>query len=172
VRKNRVIHYVGMWGVAAFLTILAISISGAEDLLTLSLDDTSVLGTTVSSDKTTKTEGMGSVRISTVWPTTISLGEVTALEIENATLVYQAKVKSDNLEGQAFLEMWCHVAGGQYFSRGLDSKISGSSSWKILETPFLLQAGQSPDKITLNIVINGRGTVWVDDIRLIKRPLK
>jgi hypothetical protein len=28
------------------------------------------------------------------------------------------------------------------------------------------EKGQSPDKITLNIVIDGKGTVWVDDIVL------
>ena len=67
--------------------------------------------------------------------------------------------------------MWTHVGGGQYFSRGLNDPIQGTSDWKTLQTPFLFQKGQNPDKITLNIVINGRGTVWVDDVVLSKAPL-
>lgn len=39
-------------------------------------------------------------------------------------------------------------------------------------SPFLLQQGQKADKITLNIVINGKGTVWVDDVVLTKEPLQ
>jgi len=75
------------------------------------------------------------------------------------------------LEGTAFLEMWCHVGGGQYFSRGMNSFVSGTSEWKKLETPFFLQAGQKAEKAILGIVINGKGTVWIDEIRLSKEPL-
>jgi len=34
------------------------------------------------------------------------------------------------------------------------------------------QKGQRPDKVTLNLVINGKGTVWIDDVVLSKAPLK
>ncbi|MBW1713568.1 MAG: hypothetical protein JRJ59_10510, partial [Deltaproteobacteria bacterium] len=85
---------------------------------------------------------------------------------------FQAKVKCRNLEGNAFLEMWCYFPGkGPFFSRGLKSVVTGTRDWTVLETPFLLKAGQKPTKVTLNIYINGWGTVWVDDIRLIKQPL-
>ncbi len=32
--------------------------------------------------------------------------------------------------------------------------------------------GERPDKVTLNVVINGKGTVWADDIVLSKEPLR
>ena len=67
--------------------------------------------------------------------------------------------------------MWAHVGGGQYFSRGLNDPIQGTSDWTALQTPFIFQKGQNPDKIILNIVINGSGTVWVDDVVLSKAPL-
>jgi hypothetical protein len=35
-----------------------------------------------------------------------------------------------------------------------------------------LPQGQRPDKVTLNLAINGKGTVWIDDIVLSKEPLK
>jgi len=142
----------------------------AEDLQRLSLDDASAIGTTIETDAEVKAEGTGSIRITTTHPTTICLGEVAGLDVENAKLIYQAKVKSE-LEGVAFLEMWAHVGGGQYFSRGLNDPIQGTSDWTALQTPFIFQKGQNPDKIILNIVINGSGTVWVDDVVLSKAPL-
>jgi hypothetical protein len=91
--------------------------------------------------------------------------------VENARLVYKAKVKSD-LNGVAYLEIWAHIGNGQYFSKGMNDPIKGKSDWKSIQTPFIFQKGQNPEKITLNLVINGRGTVWIDDVVLSKAPLK
>jgi len=143
----------------------------SEDLKKLKLDDASAIGTTIQTDIHVKAEGKASVKITTRWPTTICLGEVSGLDVENAKLLYKAKVKSD-LDGTAFLEMWAHVGGGQYFSKGMNDVVSQKTEWKIIQTPFLFQKGQRPDKVTLNLVINGKGTVWIDDIVLSKEPLK
>jgi len=151
--------------------VLVASSTQAEDLKKLNLDDASAIGTTIQTDTQVKAEGKSSIKITTQWPTTICLGEVKGLDIEGAKLVYRAKVKSD-LEGTAFLEMWAHVGGGQYFSRGMNDVVKQRADWKIIQTPFLFQKGQKPDKVTLNVVINGKGTVWIDDIVLSKEPLK
>ena len=143
-----------------------------NELMKLDLEDASALGTTVATDRTVKQEGNGSIRISTLWPTTICLGEIQELKVENVQLIYRAQVKSEKLEGTAFLEMWCHVGGRQYFSRGMNSFVSGTMDWRTLQTLFFLQPGQRINKATLNIVINGKGTVWVDDVHLLKEPLK
>jgi hypothetical protein len=142
----------------------------ADDLKRLSLDDASSIGTTIQTDSKTKTEGKGSVKITTKHPTTVCLGEVAGLDIENVRLIYRAKVKSD-LEGVAFLEMWVHVNSGQYFSKGMNDPIEGKTDWKSILTPFLFQKGQKPDKVVLNLVINGKGTVWIDDVVLSRAPL-
>jgi hypothetical protein len=145
--------------VLVLLLLVLPSQTFAEEIKKLSLDESASLGTSISVDPKMKTEGNASVRISTLWPTTICLGEVSGLDIHNAKLVYEAKVRSKGLEGTAFLEMWCQVAGGQYFSRGMNSVVTGTTDWKKLETPFFLQPGQKAEKVTLNIVINGKGTV-------------
>jgi hypothetical protein len=154
----------------ALLTFVA-TLAAAEELKKLSLDDASVIGTTIQTDTQVKAEGKGSIKITTQWPTTICLGEVASLDVENSKLVYKAKVKSD-LEGTAFLELWAHVGGGQYFSRGMNDVVSRKTDWKIIQTPFLFEKGQRPEKVTLNLVINGRGTVWIDDIVLSKESLQ
>jgi hypothetical protein len=150
---------------------LVANLTYAEDLRKLNLDDVSAIGTTIQADTQVKAEGKSSIKITTQWPTTICLGEATGLNIEGAKLLYKAKVKSD-LEGTAYLEMWAHVGGGQYFSRGINDVVKQKTDWRIIQTPFLFQKGQKPDKVTLNVVINGKGTVWIDDIVLSKEPLK
>ncbi len=160
--------------VFTFFALLSFSSASAQatELIGLSLDDITSLGTTLNQDAVVKVEGSGSIRISTLWPTTICLGEVSGLDIGNIKLVYRAKLRCDKLEGTAFLEMWCHVGGGQYFSRGMNSAVTGTMSWKTLQTPFILQAGQAANKVTLNVVINGKGTIWIDDVQLIKEPVQ
>jgi hypothetical protein len=156
--------------ILAILTLLSSS-TFADDLKKLSLDDASTLGTTIQTDLSVKVEGRGSVRITTQYPTTVCLGEVIGLDLENARLIYKAKVKSD-LNGVAYLEMWAYVGKGRYFSKGMNDSIKGKSDWKSIQTPFIFQKGQNPKKITLNLVINGQGTVWIDDVVLSKAPLK
>ena len=166
-------HRLCSWVTISVITCLwLIPPAGASEIFSLNLDSADALGTRVSVDQKVKFEGNGSIRVSTKWPTTICLAQISQLNIENARLVYQAKVKSENLDGAAFLEMWCKVGSGQYFSRGLNSTISGTNDWQTITAAFILNKGQKAQSVTLNLVINGLGTVWADDIRLIKKPLK
>lgn len=158
--------------VVAVLALVTIT-GRAEDLKKLGLDDASLASPKIEVDTKVKVEGTSSLKITTQWPTTVCLGEVTGPDIENAKLVYSAKVKTE-LEGTgtAFLELWAHVGGGQFFSKGMNDTVSQKSDWKTIQTPFMFQKGQKPDMVTLNLVINGKGTVWIDDIVLSKQPLK
>ena len=153
--------------------LLTTLIAQAEDLKKLSLDDPSVASPKIVADTKVKVEGTSSLKITTQWPTTVCLGEVAGPDIENAKLIYSARVKTE-LEGKgtAFLELWAHVNGGQFFSKGMNDAVSQASDWKTIQTPFMFQKGQKPDKVTLNLVINGKGTVWIDDVVLSKEPLK
>lgn len=124
-------------------------------------------------DKEISFDGKGSLKITAMEPVVVRLFETGKMDVENAKLIYQAKLKCENLEGQAFLEIWCGFTGkGEFFGRGLQNAISGNLNWNTSEAHFFLQKGQKPDNIKLNLVINGKGTVWIDDIKLIKAPLK
>ena len=123
-------------------------------------------------DKKITSDGNGSIQIITTKPITAQLYETGDIDIEKARLIYQAKVRTEAVEDSVHLEMWCHFPGkGEYFSRGLQSPLSGSNEWTSQETVFFLKEGENPDNIKLNLVINGKGTVWIDDIRLVKGPL-
>jgi hypothetical protein len=128
--------------------------------------------TGVSFDRQTSSDGKGSLRVDADGPMIVPLFEVTDVSIENAILIYQASLQSEKLDGKAFLEMWVRLPGkGEFFSRGLDRPITGTTSWMTVATPFFLQAGQKPDLIRLNLVVQGKGRVWIDDIYLRRAPL-
>jgi hypothetical protein len=123
-------------------------------------------------DKKISYDGKGSIRIRTKKPLTVRLYEVRGLEEENARLTYQAKLRSAKVKGKAFLELWCHFPGhGEFFSRGLQTPLTGTTEWTTEETHFFLKGGEKPDFVKLNVVIEGSGIVWVDEIRLLKTPL-
>ena len=102
----------------------------------------------------------------------VRLFEVADPQIEDCLLTYRAMLKSEGLSDQAYLEMWCRFPGkGEYFSRGLQSPITGSNNWASYETPFFLQKGEKPDLIKLNLVFKGSGKVWIKNVELLKGPL-
>lgn len=124
-------------------------------------------------DRQISSDGGGSLRIHATQPTVVRLFEVGDVDIENARLIYQAKLRTEGVKGQVYLEMWCHFPGqGEFFSRGLQTPLSGTTDWTTEETPFFLKRGENPDNIKLNLVINGTGTAWIDEIRLLKGPLQ
>lgn len=123
-------------------------------------------------DNQISSDGNGSLRIIATQPEVVRLFEAGDVDIEDARLIYQAKVRTENVEGQVYLEMWCHFAGkGEFFSRGLQTPLTGTNEWTTEEIPFFLKKGENPDNVKLNLIINGKGTVWIDDIRLLKGPL-
>lgn len=129
--------------------------------------------TNVSFDPAVSADGKGSVRIDAASFTVVKLYEIGDADVDNARLTYRAKIKTKDAEGRVFLEMRCVFRGkGEYFSRGLDTFLTGTNDWTTQETPFFLKKGQRPELIKLNLVITGKGTVWIDDAKLIRGPLK
>jgi hypothetical protein len=123
-------------------------------------------------DRETSSDGKGSLRYTVPDSTTIRLVEIGDVDVENARLVFRAHLKTADLEGQAYLEMLCRFPGkGEFFSRGLDSPVTGTTDWTTEETPFFLRKGENPDLVKLNLVVDGSGTVWIDDAVLLREPL-
>ena len=123
-------------------------------------------------DGAVSADGNGSVKIIAPESTTVLLYETGDIDVEDGRLIYQAKVRTQDVLGQVYIEMWCHFPGrGEFFSRALQAPLSGTNEWSSQETPFFLKKGENPDNIKINIVVNGSGTIWIDDIRLLKAPL-
>jgi hypothetical protein len=104
---------------------------------------------------------------------TIRLFEVQNPGVEQCMVTYRAKMKTDNLKGRAFLEMWCRLPGrGEFFSKGFHHAVKGTTQWASYEIPFYLKKGQKPDLIKLNLEVEGAGNIWIKDIELLQTPLK
>jgi len=103
---------------------------------------------------------------------TIRLFEVQEPQAEQCLISYRAKMKTDGLAGRAFLEMWCRLPGhGEFFSKGLNQAVRGTTDWASYEIPFYLKKGQKPDLIKLNLIVEGRGKIWLKDVQLFKTPM-
>jgi len=137
-------------------------------------DMTGVITTSgVEVDHNISSEGKGSLRIEAEGPVIVRLFETGDMDLENARLIYRARLRTQDVQGKAYLEMYCRFPGkGEFFSRDLQSPLTGTNEWTIEEIPFFLREGQNPDNVKLNIVVNGTGTVWIDDIQLLKAPLR
>lgn len=124
-------------------------------------------------DRQNSADGNGSLRITATEPTVARLFEVGDVDVEDARLVYRARVRTEEVEGKVFLEMWCHFTGkGGFFSRGLQNPLTGTTGWTTEEIFFVLKKGENPDTVKLNLVIDGKGTAWIDDIHLLRGPLQ
>jgi serine/threonine protein kinase len=127
-------------------------------------------------DKTITKDGVAtdgdSLRIQSEAKRTVHLFELPNAGLEDCMVMYRARIKSNLTEGHAYLEMWCHVRGaGEFFSKGLQNPVQGTTDWASYEIPFFLKKGQRADLVKLNIVIEGKGTLWLKDIEVAKVPL-
>ena len=113
---------------------------------------------------------------------TFRLFETPDPEVEDCTVLYRARLKTEGLTGKAYLEMWCRLPGrGEFFSRGLNQVVTGSTDWISCEIPFLLRKGQAPDLIRLNLVLAASGfvfkkrvagKVWIAGVELLTTPAR
>lgn len=124
-------------------------------------------------DKQISSDGHGSLRITTTEPKTVYLFEIRDIDVENAKLIYRAQVRTKDLNGQIYLEIRCHFPNKEeLFSRRHLTQMIGTKEWTKQEAVYFLGKGMKPDNIKLNLIIKGTGTVWIDDVRLLKGPLR
>jgi hypothetical protein len=102
----------------------------------------------------------------------VRLFEIAGREIELAMLTYSAQLRTQDVRGGVYLEMWCRISGrGEFFSRDVAHKVTGTNDWASYETQFHLKRGQAVELLKLNLVIEGPGTVWVRDVQLFRTLL-
>ncbi len=172
----------GKTALAAFAVLLALftacSEGGGEGdgdvIKKLPVDSSSevIARKNVSTDSNISRDGNGSLRIDVTGTQTLPLYRLGDIDLEEAFLIYRAALRTEDLDGETFLEMKCFFqAKGEFFSRNYESALSGTNDWTVRSTPFKLRKGENPDVVELNIHVSGRGTVWIDEITLLKRPL-
>lgn len=104
----------------------------------------------------------------------IPLCELVSPSITTSSYAVRGKIRYDGVVGVGFLEMWNHFAGrGEYFTRTMDTSgpmgmITGTSSDRDFQLPFhTLGQTPPPEKLVINLVLNGLGTVEIGPLELI-----
>ena len=78
--------------------------------------------------------------------------------------------------GDGYLELWNHFPGyGPFFSRTVEDRgpmraLRGSSDWREFVLPFYITGNRdtSPTRLVLNVVLPGKGTVYLGPLRLVQ----
>jgi len=170
------IHLLSLLAAVLVVAALAGCIPRGEavEIKSFPLDSADEIGALqgVTFDKDVSADGKGSWKIVTDKPTVVTIAETGDIDVEDARIIYRAKVRTKDFDGQVFIEMWCSFAGkGEFFSKGLQSVLSGTTDWTTMETPFFLKKGENPDNVRMNLVLNGKGTAWIDDVKVLKGAL-
>ncbi len=158
---------------SAGIAILAATRAVAAQELTIDWSRTAVPGGVVRAG-----EGPGSapaleLRASGSGPTSLHLFTIEHPPVAGPGYVVAGQVRYEGVEGQGYLEMWTVFPDGQrFFSRTLAPRgpvaaLHGESSWRWFELPFDLSgASLAPSRLEINLVLPGRGTVWLGPMQL------
>jgi hypothetical protein len=122
----------------------------------------------VSFDPSFSADGKGSLKVTVDRPTTVRLFEVAAPGATDAKYIYKAKVNLKDCLGDAYLQMVIHFPNGGEVNAYQNT--TGQGPWVPMETFGIVGQGQKPDVVKLNLVIQGTGSVWVDDVHLVQAP--
>jgi len=149
---------------------LIFSISNVEEIITQA---------GVEIDRDISSDGNGSLMINTKEPITVELFELDDRDFGNQRLTYKAQMRSENLQstgemrGISYLELIAKFPDGQeLISRGPRVPLSGTTEWRPVETILYLDKGNSPERVKLNLIVEGEGKVWVDSVILEVIPLR
>jgi hypothetical protein len=128
----------------------------------------------VTIDKQISCDGNGSLRIEATEATAIRIFDTGKMDVENARLICRARLRTENVKGEVYISMECSLPRGEHYSSEATTVplLTGTTDWTTQETSFLLKKGEKPDNVKLTLIKNGEGTVWIDDVRLLKGPLK
>lgn len=86
-------------------------------------------------------------------------------------LFYEADLRTADLDGRVYLELECRVPGrGEVSVRGRDHTLGGTTGWVSSQVPLLLAPGATPDRVRLNVVVEGTGRVWIRNVKLSHAP--
>jgi hypothetical protein len=101
-----------------------------------------------------------------------SLFDLSLPNVDQAIIAYRFQICTDNLKSAVYPQMWCRIPEkGQFFSQGIDRKVSGTHDWTQMEIPFYLEKGQTADLLHLNFAFEGAGAVRLRNIEVTSTPV-
>jgi hypothetical protein len=147
--------------------------AGAVEVAHFPLSDGAIPpGADAAFDPGVSQDGGGSLRVQAERGGRLRLYRLDDLDLVQGAVAFTGFLRSRDLSGRAVLEMWCRPSAGEpAFVRGYGSAVSGNAEWTPQEVRFSNpELCRNPVSIELNVLIEGPGTVWIDDLRLWSVP--
>lgn len=105
--------------------------------------------------------------------TRVTLFELYDPDAEQCLLTYRANAKAEDFQGRAFLEMALKLPKvPEHSAQGVETAVSGSTDWQMMEAPVYLYPGQKPEKLTLKLVLEGQGKIRMKDVEVLRTPVE
>ena len=125
-------------------------------------------------DRAVSSDGNGSLRIDATGAQLVELYRFWGEEedVSFRKLVYAADARTEGVEGDVYLVMQAgltSVPGASISVVGADAAVRGTNDWATLEAAAGNPGGSHLLETTLQLHIGGPGTVWIDNVKLIKR---
>lgn len=150
--------------------------AGAADLMTCRWDELARRGVPLCGRirEGAGPEGQAALELTSTNPagSRFALLTITNPPVTRAVYALAGQIRYQDVEGRGYLEMWSRIPGrGDFFSRTLAARgplasLQGSSDWRPFVLPFNRANAAPPTALYLNLVLPGRGRVWISDIRL------
>ena len=106
---------------------------------------------------------------------TVPVLEVADPGVGRPAYALRGTVRGESIEGEAYLEMWSAFPGGKKFfsrtlgTRGPSRSLEGSFDRREFVLPFFVsESSEPPERLTLNLVLPGKGTVTLSRLRLVQ----
>lgn len=119
-------------------------------------------------------EAANTLRVTTGQPAIVPLAAADAetSRLQNTPLRYTAELNAQALDGTAHLEVHVLLSGrktGYVFGRDTqDTAVTPADGWKTVTGSFNLKPEDVPDQIKIGLVVDGKGSVLVRNLRLVR----
>jgi hypothetical protein len=91
-------------------------------------------------------------------------------DLDGRLLVWTARAKPLLREGLGWLEGWAHTPDGAEVSARSEQYVR-PRGWVDMRVEIPTEKGKSPDRLTLNLLMNGPGKFWIESVKLESEPL-
>ncbi len=130
-------------------------------------------------DENVTSDGNGSLYVEAASPVSVALYTVDGAGFGHVRAAYKAMLRTEGLtaggdsKGIAYLEMRVRYPGGEELvSRGPAVPPTGTTGWTPGEAVIYSDKGVAPESVSLALVVDGKGKVWIDDVVLVTQPLR
>ena len=119
-------------------------------------------------------EAADTLRVTTGQPAIVPLAAANAetARLQNMPLRYTAELSAQALDGAAHLEVHVLLSGGKkgyVFGRDTqDTAVIPADGWKTVTGSFMLKPDDVADQIKISLVVDGKGSVLVRNLRLVR----